>query len=49
MLKHYVAGPAALRGFVEEGPILTDDKPLLEYYLSLPRDTRPLDLSGLRR
>ncbi|HEU4928175.1 MAG TPA: fused MFS/spermidine synthase [Vicinamibacterales bacterium] len=49
LLGHYVASPEDLRRFIGAGPILTDDKPLLEYYLSLPEDDRPLDLSGLRR
>jgi spermidine synthase len=47
VLAHYVAGPDALRRFVGDGPILTDDRPLLEYFLSLPDDHRPLDLSTL--
>jgi spermidine synthase len=46
---HHVASPEDLRRFIGTGPILTDDRPLLEYYLSLPDDDRPLDLSGLRR
>ena len=29
------------------GPILTDDRPLVEYFLSLPRD-RDVDLSPLK-
>ena len=49
LLGHYVASPEDLRRFIGAGPILTDDRPLLEYYLSLPEDDRPLDLSGLRR
>ena len=49
LLGHYLAGPDDLRRFIGDGPILTDDRPLLEYYLSLPHDERPLDLSGLRR
>lgn len=49
LLGHYVADPEDLRRFIGDGPILTDDRPLLEYYLSLPGDERPLDLSGLRR
>jgi spermidine synthase len=49
LLGHYFARPDDLRRFLGDGPILTDDRPLLEYYLSLPRDERPLDLSGLRR
>ena len=47
MLRLYVAGPAELRRYVGEGPILTDDRPLVEYFLSLPRD-RQVDLSGVR-
>ncbi len=45
--KAYVAGPDEMRAFVGDGPILTDDRPLIEYFLSLPRDRAP-DLSGLR-
>jgi hypothetical protein len=47
LLKLYTAGPDALREFVGDGPILTDDRPLLEYFLSLPRGSSP-DLSALR-
>jgi spermidine synthase len=43
----YVAGAAEMRAFVGSGPILTDDRPLTEYFLALPRD-RELDLTGLR-
>ena len=42
-----ILAPDALRRFVGSGPILTDDRPLLEYFLSLPDDHRPLDLSTL--
>lgn len=47
MLDLYRAGPDELRRFVGAGPILTDDRPLVEYFLSLPTG-RPLDLSRLR-
>ncbi len=47
LLKMYRAGPEELRAFVGPGPILTDDRPLVEYFLSLPRD-RDVDLSPLR-
>jgi spermidine synthase len=43
----YVAGPEELRTFVGVGPILTDDRPLVEYFLSLPRD-KDMDLRSLR-
>jgi len=48
VLAAYTAGPSELRAFLGEGPVLTDDKPMLEYYLSLPSGDRPVDLSGLR-
>lgn len=44
----YVAGSAALSALAGEGPILTDDRPRVEYFLSLPRDERPIDLSHLQ-
>ena len=44
----YTAGPEAMRRFVGPGPVLTDDRPLVEYHRSLPRDAEPLDLSTLR-
>lgn len=47
LLTLFVAGPDELRKFVAEGPILTDDKPMVEYFLSLPRD-RDVNLSGVR-
>lgn len=46
LLGLYRAGPDQLRAFVGEGPLLTDDRPLVEYFLSLPRGTNA-DLSGL--
>jgi spermidine synthase len=47
LLAMYRAGPDELRSFVGPGPILTDDRPLVEYFLSLPRD-REIDLSPLK-
>jgi spermidine synthase len=44
----YTAGPQQLARYVGDGPILTDDRPLAEYFLSLPRDRQP-DRSGLTR
>ena len=37
MRRLYLAGPDTLRAFAGEGPLLTDDRPLIEYFLSLPR------------
>jgi hypothetical protein len=47
LLGLFVAGPAELRAFVGDGPLLTDDRPLTEYFLSLPRDRQP-DLRRLK-
>jgi spermidine synthase len=44
----YRANADQMRTFVGEGPILTDDRPLLEYYRSVPAGDRPLDLQSLR-
>jgi hypothetical protein len=48
LLQRYTAGPEEMRRFVGDGPILTDDRPLLEYFRSLEGPDRPLDLSGLK-
>ena len=48
MAADYAASPSDLRRFLGPGPILTDDRPLLEYYLSLPAGDRSVDLSRLR-
>jgi len=47
LLALFRAGPDDLRAFVGPGPLLTDDRPLVEYFLSLPRD-RDVDLSSLK-
>lgn len=46
----YTAGPAEMRAFVGDGPLLTDDRPLVEYHHWLPKpETQPvLDLSRLK-
>jgi spermidine synthase len=44
----FTAGPDELRRFIGPGPILTDDRPLVEYFLSLPRGEPDIDLRGLR-
>jgi hypothetical protein len=46
--RSYLAGPDQLRPWVGDGPILTDDKPLIEYFLALPKDDPAVDLRGLR-
>jgi spermidine synthase len=47
LLRLYTAGPAALRRFAGSGEILSDDRPLVEYYRSLGGAARPVDLSKL--
>ncbi|MBM3517731.1 MAG: hypothetical protein FJX56_07595 [Alphaproteobacteria bacterium] len=44
----YWAGPDELRAYVGAGPTLTDDRPMVEYFRSLPTDEPPPDLSALR-
>lgn len=45
----YLAGPAQIAAWLGEGPILTDDKPRIEYFLSLPANAPPADLRSLTR
>jgi spermidine synthase len=42
------AGPDGLRRFAGPGPLLTDDRPMIEYFLTLPRGDRPVDLAQVR-
>lgn len=46
----YTGSAREMRAFVGDGPILTDDRPLVEYHHFLPRpeDQPPLDLSTLK-
>ena len=44
----YRAGPDELRRFVGEGPLLTDDRPMVEYYRSLPAGDAAVRLDGFR-
>lgn len=46
----FTAGPDEMRAFVGQGPILTDDRPLVEYHHRLPRpeEQPPLNLSSLK-
>jgi spermidine synthase len=40
------ASPADIQAFLGDGPLLTDDKPAIEYFASLPRDDRGLTRIG---
>ena len=46
----FTAGADEMRAFVGEGPLLTDDRPLVEYHHWLPRpeEQPPLDVSSLK-
>lgn len=44
----YTAGPGEMRRFVGPGQVLSDDRPLVEYHRSLPREAEAIDLSSLR-
>ncbi|MBM3809964.1 MAG: hypothetical protein FJW22_17490 [Acidimicrobiia bacterium] len=46
----YTGGPDEMRAFVGSGPVLTDDRPLVEYHHWLPKPEHqpPLDLSPLK-
>ena len=48
LLKTFVAGPDQLRAYLGDGPLLTDDRPMAEYFLSLPRD-RQADFNQIPR
>ena len=47
LLARYTNGPAEIRAFVGDGPLLTDDHPRLEYFRSLDVGPSPADLSGI--
>jgi spermidine synthase len=47
LLRLFTAGEDEFRRFVGSGPILTDDRPLAEFFLSLPRGDPPIALAGL--
>jgi spermidine synthase len=47
LLAAFTAGPAELARFVGPGDLLTDDRPVVEYFLSLPRGN-DVDLTTLK-
>ncbi len=44
----FLAGPDEMREFAGSGPLLTDDKPMIEYFLSLPLNDGPGGYKGTR-
>jgi spermidine synthase len=47
LLHQFWGGPSDLRGHLGDGPLLTDDRPILEYFLTMPRD-KELDTSSFK-
>lgn len=45
LLGQFVAAPEDVRKLVGDGPVTTDNHPLVEYFLSRPHGEAPLDLS----
>ncbi len=48
VLRHYVTDRERALAFLGNGPMLADDRPVTEYYLSLPQGGRPADLGPFR-
>lgn len=46
--KNYLAGPADIAQWLGPGPILTDDKPVIEYFLAIPPTDPAPDLKAMR-
>jgi hypothetical protein len=49
LIEMYAAGPPDVARAIGGAPILTDDKPVIEYFLSIPRDEKALDVRRLPR
>ena len=48
LVGQFTAGADELRRFLGEGPILSDDRPLVEFFRSLPPGESDIDLRPLR-
>ena len=48
LLAAFTAGPDDLRRFIGPGAVLTDDRPRIEFFGSLPSGERGVDVKGLR-
>ena len=48
LLAAYTAGPDEMRVLVGNSPMLTDDRPRIEYFGSLPENDRGIDLKAVR-
>lgn len=47
LLKQFVGAPSDVAALVGDGPVTTDDHPLVEYFLSRPQGEPPMDLSNV--
>lgn len=48
LVAHYVGGRDQAVAYVGDGPLLRDDRPVIEYFISLPRAGRPADAEQMR-
>ena len=48
LIAQYTAGPEEITAFVGNGPLLTDDRPRIEFFRSLDAGAEPTDSPGLR-
>lgn len=48
IMDNFTAGPEEILSYAGEGPILTDDRPMVEYSMfALPREKKMMDISGM--
>ena len=45
----YIAGPEEMKAFVYDGPLLSDDKPVIEYFLFAAKERWPWRLPRAAR
>lgn len=45
LTRQYFTSRAQLEKYLGEGPMLRDDRPVTEYFLSMPTDSKPVDLT----
>lgn len=49
LVEMYAAGPPEIERAIGPAPLLTDDRPIIEYFLSIPQGERALDVKELPR
>jgi len=45
LVRQYFTNRAQIERYLGEGPMLRDDRPVTEYFLSMPTDSKPVDLT----